>query len=105
MDYKLQKFSDAIERANSIKDLNELGWSECSEKDAIKRKFEFKNFIDAFSFMTAIALDAEKLDHHPEWFNVYNKVDITLTSHFANGVSKLDVKLAKLIMGHYTKYQ
>ncbi len=64
------------------------------EKGAIKRSFEFKNFVDAFSFMTAIALEAEKSDHHPEWSNVYNKVSIALNTHSANGITQLDFDLA-----------
>jgi len=80
------------------KDLGTIvGWTRTDDRRAIKKTFNFKNFVQAFSFMTAVALNAEKLDHHPEWFNVYNRVDVTLTSHFCNGLSKLDVKLAKII--------
>lgn len=73
-------------------------------RDGIKKEFVFKNFVEAFSFMTAVALEAEKIDHHPEWSNVYNRVEICLTSHFCNGLSKLDVKLAKSIDSLFAKY-
>jgi 4a-hydroxytetrahydrobiopterin dehydratase len=71
------------------------GWSEVSGRDAIARKFEFKDFNQAFGFMTRAALVAEKMNHHPEWFNVYNKVEVTLSTHDAGGVTELDVKLAE----------
>ena len=74
-------------------------WSEVAGRDAIRRSFKFKNFAEAFAFMTRVALMAEKMDHHPEWFNVYNRVDITLSTHDAGGVSERDIKLAKLIDG------
>ena len=63
----------------------------------IKRDFKFKDFIEAFGFMTQVALLAEKLNHHPEWSNVYNRVSITLTTHDVGGLSRLDIKLAGLI--------
>jgi 4a-hydroxytetrahydrobiopterin dehydratase len=66
-------------------------------RDAIQRTYRFSDFTAAFGFMTRTALMAEKLDHHPEWFNVYNRVDVTLTTHDANGVTELDVTLAKLM--------
>ena len=71
------------------------GWQLVKGRNAISKTFEFKNFNQAFSWMTAMALYAEKLDHHPEWFNVYNKVIITLSTHDVGGVSNLDIKLAK----------
>ena len=67
------------------------------ERDAIQRTFRFSDFTAAFGFMTRTALMAEKLDHHPEWFNVYNRVDVTLTTHDAGGVTELDVTLARLM--------
>ncbi len=71
------------------------GWTEASGRDAIARKFTFKDFNEAFGFMTRAALVAEKLDHHPEWFNVYKTVEVTLSTHDAGGVTDLDIKLAE----------
>src|SRR5438309_2503388 len=71
------------------------GWTEVAGRDAIARKFTFKDFNEAFGFMARAALVAEKLDHHPEWFNVYNKVEVTLATHDAGGVTERDVKLAQ----------
>ena len=70
------------------------GWSDVPGRDAIARKFVFKDFNQAFGFMTRAALIAEKMDHHPEWFNVYKTVEVTLSTHDAGGVTELDVKLA-----------
>ena len=69
------------------------------ERPAIGRKLVFADFNAAFGFMTRVALLADKVDHHPEWFNVYNRVEITLTTHDAGGLSARDVKLAKAIEG------
>jgi 4a-hydroxytetrahydrobiopterin dehydratase len=71
------------------------GWIEVSGRDAISRKFVFQDFNAAFGFMTRAALVAEKLDHHPEWFNVYKTVEVTLATHDAGGVTELDIKLAE----------
>jgi len=71
------------------------GWSEVKGRDAISRKFAFEDFNAAFGFMARAALIAEKLDHHPEWFNVYNKVEVTLATHDAGGVTEKDIKLAE----------
>ena len=71
------------------------GWSDVSGRDAITRKFVFKDFNEAFGFMTRAALVAEKMDHHPEWFNVYKTVEVTLSTHDAGGLTELDVKLAE----------
>jgi len=70
------------------------GWSEVKGRDAITKTFVFADFNAAFGFMTRVALLAEKLDHHPEWFNVYKTVEVTLSTHDAEGVTELDVKLA-----------
>jgi 4a-hydroxytetrahydrobiopterin dehydratase len=70
------------------------GWREIKDRDAITKRFQFKDFNEAFGFMARSALVAEKLDHHPEWFNVYNKVDVTLSTHDAGGLTDLDIKLA-----------
>lgn len=72
-------------------------WKAVDGRDAIKRTFTFANFNEAFGFMTSIALMAEKMNHHPEWFNVYNRVEITLTTHDAGGVSERDIKMAEFI--------
>jgi len=73
------------------------GWKLVSGRSAITRTFEFQNFTAAFSWMTAIAMHAENLDHHPEWFNVYNKVIVTLSTHDVSGISILDIKLANIM--------
>jgi len=70
-------------------------WREVAGRDAITRKFVFKDFNEAFGFMTRAALVAEKMDHHPEWSNVYKTVDVTLSTHDAGGVTEKDVALAK----------
>lgn len=75
--------------------LTELSsWTEAEDRDAIRKRFLFKDFNAAFGFMTRVAMMAEKLDHHPEWSNVYRTVDVTLTTHDANGLTDLDIKLA-----------
>ena len=80
-------------RAAALAKLN--GWREVADRDAISKRFEFKDFNQAFGFMATAALVAEKLNHHPEWFNVYNKVDVTLSTHDAGGLTDLDVMLAE----------
>ncbi len=79
-------------RANALATL--AGWESVKERDAIRRIFEFKDFNDAWGFMSRMALIAEQMDHHPEWFNVYNKVDVLLATHDAGGVTELDIKMA-----------
>jgi 4a-hydroxytetrahydrobiopterin dehydratase len=71
------------------------GWVKLENREAIFRSFKFKSFQAAFGFMTEAALVAEKMDHHPEWFNVYSRVDVTLTTHSAKAVTELDYQLAK----------
>ena len=73
------------------------GWSEAEGRDAIEKSFTFKSFNEAWAFMSRVALAAEKMDHHPEWFNVYNRVDITLSTHDCGGLSERDLDLAKKI--------
>ena len=75
------------------------------EESVIKRNFKFKTFVEAFSFMTAIALEAEKMDHHPSWSNVYNQVSIALNTHTANGITQMDIDLAEKIDNTYKKYE
>ena len=86
-----------IERESALNDFSKSGWVHLSERDAIAKKFKFDNFVDCFSFMTQVALVAEAINHHPEWFNVYNTVDIVLSTHDCGGLSSLDVKLASKI--------
>ncbi len=76
---------------------NLKGWSKVRGRDAIEKSYKFKDFNEAFGFMSRVALAAEKADHHPEWANVYNRVDVVLTTHDAGGVSEKDVKLATLM--------
>jgi 4a-hydroxytetrahydrobiopterin dehydratase len=75
------------------------GWNLRVDGLAMTRNFRFKDFAEAFGFMTRVAIHAEKADHHPEWFNVYNRVEITLTTHDAGGLSQRDVALAEVIGG------
>jgi len=81
------------ERAAAIGGLG--GWTEVQGRDAIQKSFKFANFIEAFGFMSKVALFAEKHDHHPEWFNVYNRVDVTLSTHDVGGLSEKDIVLAR----------
>lgn len=83
------------EREQALASLPE--WKTVNGRDAIQRTFKFADFNAAFAFMTRCALIAEKIDHHPEWFNVYNKVEVTLTTHDCAGLSELDVQLAKFM--------
>jgi 4a-hydroxytetrahydrobiopterin dehydratase len=88
------KLTDAERQAA----LTELGhWKLVANREAIQRSFKFKNFNEAWGFMNRVALLAEQQDHHPEWFNVYNRVDILLSTHDCDGLSARDVKLAKAI--------
>ncbi len=73
------------------------GWSDTEDRDAIQKTFTFKSFNQAFSFMTRVAMEAEKANHHPEWFNVYNRVDVTLRTHDAGGITEKDIKLAQFM--------
>jgi 4a-hydroxytetrahydrobiopterin dehydratase len=85
----------AAERTHALKELTQ--WQAVKDGAAISRSFKFKDFIEAWGFMNRVALLAQSQDHHPEWFNVYNKVDITLSTHDCGGLSARDVKLAKAI--------
>ncbi|XP_048472279.1 pterin-4-alpha-carbinolamine dehydratase-like [Rhincodon typus] len=87
----------AEQREQLLPNLQAVGWSDVEGRDAIYKEFIFKNFNQAFGFMTRVALQAEKMDHHPEWFNVYNKVHITLSTHDCGGLSERDIKLATFI--------
>ena len=89
-----EKLSDTA-RKTTLDPLIEAGWEMVEGRDAIQKTFKFENFVDAFGFMTRAAIWAEKWNHHPEWFNVYNRVEVVLTTHDAGGLSTLDVKLAR----------
>ena len=75
--------------------LGATGWGAVADRDALRKIWKFKNFSDAWGFMSRAALAAEKLDHHPEWANTYNVVDVTLSTHDCHGLSQLDIELAK----------
>ncbi|XP_008428254.1 pterin-4-alpha-carbinolamine dehydratase isoform X2 [Poecilia reticulata] len=93
---KIQTLSDE-ERAHLLPLLRNAQWVEAVGRDAIYKEFIFKDFNQAFGFMSRVALQAEKMDHHPEWFNVYNKVQITLSTHDCGGLSQRDITLATFI--------
>ena len=87
--------ADRLQGAARVKAVQELeGWADVPGRDAITKTFRFKNFRKAFGFMAESALVAEKMDHHPDWANVYGKVEVTLTTHAAQGVTSLDIALA-----------
>jgi len=81
------------------------GWKKEDKRDAMTRELVFKDFNRAFAFMTQVALAAEKRDHHPEWFNVYNQVRITLSTHDAGGITQKDIDLARFIDEAYLKFK
>lgn len=89
-----EKLSDTA-RKTVLAPLIEAGWTHDADRDAISKTFKFKDFTEAFSWMTRAAMWAEKWDHHPEWSNVYNTVEVTLTTHDVDGLSSLDAKLAR----------
>jgi len=80
------------EKHAALKNLK--GWTLLNDRDAISKTFKFKNFNEAFGWMTRAALIAEGMNHHPEWFNVWNRVDVTLSTHDAGGLTELDINLA-----------
>ena len=84
---------DVKDRAAALKDLPQ--WREVEGREAITRAFRFKDFNEAFGFMIRVALLSEKMDHHPEWFNVYNRVEVTLATHDAGGVTEKDIAMAR----------
>lgn len=89
-----EKLTDE-EREAALKALTARGWTRVEGRDAVHKAYQFDNFVDAFAWMTAIAIIAEKMNHHPEWSNVYNRVEVTLTTHDCDGLSALDLKLAE----------
>lgn len=88
------KLLDDKERKSFLPSLESSGWMKVKDRDAISKKFLFKDFVEAFGFMTSSALIAEKMNHHPEWFNVYNRVEVTLSTHDCSGLSNNDIELA-----------
>lgn len=84
-------------RADTLHSLKRQGWFLVNGRDAITKKFIFKDFVEAFGFMTQVAIQAEKMNHHPEWFNVYNNVEVTLSTHDCGGLSQNDVVMANLM--------
>ena len=94
---------DTDERDSLLSPLLSSGWSLEEDRDAIHKKFKFNDFNEAFGFMTRVALKADQMNHHPEWFNVYNNVSITLSTHDCQGLSERDIELAKFIDAITTK--
>lgn len=88
----IERLTEA-QRADLLESLD--GWTMLEGREAIRKTFVFADFVEAFGFMTRIAILAEKLDHHPEWFNVYKTVEVTLTTHDADGLTERDATLAK----------
>jgi 4a-hydroxytetrahydrobiopterin dehydratase len=92
--------ADRLVGAHRQSALSELrGWVEVVDRDAIRKTYHFPSFVEAWGFMTRVALKAEAMDHHPEWFNVYDRVEVVLTTHDAGGVTELDVRLAHYMDG------
>ncbi|MBL6862343.1 MAG: 4a-hydroxytetrahydrobiopterin dehydratase [Pelagibacterales bacterium] len=97
----MNKKLSITDRNTAIKKLK--GWQLVKDRNAISKTFEFKNFNAAFSWMTAMALHAEKLDHHPEWSNIYNKIHVILSTHDSEGVTVLDIEMATIMNNLYIK--
>lgn len=86
---------DHAARTQHLPSLGTSGWGAVPDRDALRKIWKFKNFSEAWGFMTRAALVAEKINHHPEWSNIYNVVDVTLSTHDCHGLSQLDIDLAK----------
>lgn len=84
-----------VARETALAALAANGWEPVEGRDAIRKTFKFKSFVEAWGWMSRMALHAEKLNHHPEWSNVYNRVEVTLTTHDVDGLSALDLELAE----------
>ena len=91
----MAKKLEGTERSNALASL--IGWDELKDRNAITKNYQLADFNAAFGFMSRVAIKAEKMDHHPEWFNVYNRVEVTLSTHDAGGVTQLDIGLAKFM--------
>jgi 4a-hydroxytetrahydrobiopterin dehydratase len=94
----VEKLTEA-QRDTQLPALFDKGWELVPGRDAIRKTYRFANFVEAFGWMTRAALLAEKMNHHPEWTNVYNRVVVTLTTHDADGLSELDLALANRLEG------
>lgn len=99
-DHVVEKLTGAA-RQEALRSL--VNWKKVPGRDAIFRDYLFADFNEAFDFMTRVAIEADRMDHHPEWFNVYNRVSVTLTTHDAGGLSEHDVTLAKFIDSIYER--
>jgi len=86
---------DSAKREEALPKLELQGWAHDPARDAIAKSYRFTDFAQAFGWMTKVALTAEKLDHHPEWRNVYNRVEVVLTTHDAGGLTALDLQMAE----------
>ena len=91
----MAKKLEGTERSNALASL--IGWDELKDRNAITKNYQLSDFNSAFGFMSRVAIKAEKMDHHPEWFNVYNRVEVTLSTHDAGGITQLDIELAKFM--------
>ncbi|XP_012155060.1 pterin-4-alpha-carbinolamine dehydratase isoform X2 [Ceratitis capitata] len=100
---KMAKLTEQ-ERSELLQPLLDAGWSVVNGRDAIYKEYLFADFNSAFSFMSGVALLAEKLNHHPEWFNVYNKVQVTMSTHDVGGLSAKDIRMAKYMEEHANRY-
>lgn len=100
---KMTKLTEA-ERTTLLLPLLDAGWSMVAGRDAIYKEYRFTDFVQAFSFMAGVALMAEKIDHHPEWFNVYNKVQVTMSTHDCSGLSVKDIKIATFMDSQAKKF-
>ena len=91
----MAKKLEGTDRSNALASL--IGWDELKDRNAITKNYQLADFNAAFGFMSRVAIKEEKMDHHPEWFNVYNRVEVTLSTHDAGGVTQLDIELAKFM--------
>ena len=91
----MAKKLEGTDRSNALASL--IGWDELKDRNAITKNYQLADFNAAFGFMSRVAIKAEKMDHHPEWCNVYNRVEVTLSTHDAGGVTQLDIELAKFM--------
>ncbi|XP_011290811.1 pterin-4-alpha-carbinolamine dehydratase isoform X2 [Musca domestica] len=100
---KMAKLTEQ-ERAEQLQPLLDAGWSMVNGRDAIYREYIFQDFNQSFRFMTGVALLAEKMNHHPEWFNVYNKLQVTMSTHDVGGLSAKDIRMAKYMEEEFKRY-